>query len=48
MLAGRGVRHPPHSTPLLLPDGIVFTELVNSRIVGTSESFATCHLEILV
>jgi len=36
VLAGRGVRYLPHSTPLLLPDGIVFTELVNSRMVANS------------
>src|SRR6202171_3362546 len=37
VLPGRCVRYPPNSTPLLLPDGIVFTELVNSRIVSYSE-----------
>ena len=31
MLAGGCVLYPPHSTPLLLPEWIVFTELVNSR-----------------
>jgi hypothetical protein len=37
VLAGRCALYPPHSTPLLPPDGIVSTELVNSRIVGHSE-----------
>jgi hypothetical protein len=36
VIAGRCVLYPPHSTLLLLPDGIVFTELVNSPIVGKS------------
>jgi hypothetical protein len=37
VLAGRCVLYPPHSTPLLPADGIVSTELVNSRIVGNPE-----------
>jgi hypothetical protein len=37
VLAGRRVRYPLHSKPVLRPDGIVFTELVNTRIVGYSE-----------
>jgi hypothetical protein len=37
LLAGRCVLYPPHSTPLLPPDGIEFTDLVNSRIVGKPE-----------
>ncbi len=37
VLAGRCVLYPPHSEPLLLSDGIVFTELVNSRIAGSTE-----------
>jgi hypothetical protein len=38
VLAGRCALCPPHSTPLLPPDGIVSTELVNSRMVGKPES----------
>src|ERR1700681_3038444 len=33
VFAGRCVRYPPLLKPLLLPDGTVFTELVDSRIV---------------
>ncbi|SRR5258705_2634390 len=34
MMVGRCVLYSPHSTLLLLPDGIMFTEPINSRIVG--------------
>jgi hypothetical protein len=34
VLAGPCVLYPSHSAPLLPPDGIVFTELVDSGIVG--------------
>jgi hypothetical protein len=37
VLAGRSVLYPPHSLPLVLADGIVFTEQVNSRDVGKRE-----------
>ena len=37
VLAGRCVLYQLHSTPLFLTDGIVFTELVNSRDVGKLE-----------
>ena len=34
VLTGRCALYSPHSTPLLPPDGIVSTELLNSRIVA--------------
>ena len=34
VLTGRCALYSPYSTPLLPPDGIVSTELVNSRIVA--------------
>jgi hypothetical protein len=36
-MAGRCVLYPPHSTLFLAPNGIVFAELVNSRIVDKPE-----------
>jgi hypothetical protein len=35
--AGRCVRYSAHSAPSLLPDSIVFGELVSARIVGAQE-----------
>jgi len=37
VLTGRCALYSPHSTPLLPPDGIVSTELLNSRIVAHPE-----------
>jgi len=42
VLAGGCVLYPPQSTPSPLPDGIVFTELLHSRIVGYPESIHRC------
>jgi hypothetical protein len=42
VLTGGCVLYPPQSTPSLLPDGIVFTELVHSRIVGYPETIQRC------
>ncbi len=35
MLAGRCVRYPPHSTPLLLPDGIVLPNCPTAGLSAT-------------
>ena len=43
MLAGGCALYPPHSTPSLLPDGTVFTELVNSRIRKSTGRFRSCR-----
>jgi len=42
VLTGGCVLYPPQSTPSPLPDGIVFTELLHSRIVGYPESIHRC------